>query len=98
MSITYVNPPASKRGRRGYSEQFIEELRADQRVGEWALLRSGLKSGTSVHSLRKRYPDCEFTTRRQDDGLYSFYVRLAVQENVQNVVHTIATFDPSDDM
>lgn len=97
MNIKYVEPPVTKRGRRGYSQDFIDALREDGKVGEWALLRQNLKSGTSIHNLRQRYTDCEFTARRQDDGKYSFYVRLRPAQTVSTTIHTIATFDPSDD-
>lgn len=93
MNIVYEQPPVSRRGRRGYSQEFIEQLRNDNMVGEWALMRKDLKSGTSIHNLRQRFTDCEFTTRRQDDGLYSFYVRLRDEQPVTSKVHTIATFD-----
>lgn len=97
MDIKYVTPPVSKRGRRGYSNEFIDALRADGLIGEWALIRKDLKSASSIHNLRSRFTDCEFTVRRQDDGKYSYYVRLRPAPVVNTTIHTIATFDPSDD-
>lgn len=97
MNIEFVDPPADGRGRPAYVRPFIEELRRINRA-DWALLRAGLKTANQPYKLKKLYDDCEFVSRRMNDGTYSVFVRLIKPfGTTTSRVTPVHSFDPDTD-
>lgn len=70
------SPTPTKRGRQAVWPDIIAQVRAAG--GEWVKV-SGNKHSSMVsagQSVRKEHPDIETTTRKNDDGTGTLYMRL----------------------
>lgn len=70
------SPTPTKRGRQAVWPAIIDQVRAAG--GEWVKV-SGNKHSSMVsagQSVRKDHPDIETTTRKNDDGTGTLYLRL----------------------
>lgn len=71
--IIWEDPPAAARpGRKGHSRAFVDALRANP--GNWARFGTSKSRGNATR-LRKLYPDIEWVTRRDGDGLFTVWAR-----------------------
>lgn len=69
--IIWADPPPSKTGRPSEHQPFVDALRANP--GKWARIPRLYIGRSSTTSLKKRYPDIEWTMRPAE-GEEGFWV------------------------
>jgi hypothetical protein len=53
--------------------RFVAALKA--RPNRWAIYTEGSKNAVIVSMAKKKFPDTEWTSRKQPDGTFTIYAR-----------------------
>ena len=76
--MKWSTPPPKRTGvgsknRGGRTMRFVEALKA--RPNRWAIYTEGVSNAVSVTMGKKRFPNTEWTSRKQADGTFTVYAR-----------------------